>query len=45
MTPEKEAKRAELRRKCVQEIYQTEKDYIVDLEILINVSRLRTGSV
>uniref|UniRef100_A0A7S4M713 DH domain-containing protein n=1 Tax=Vannella robusta TaxID=1487602 RepID=A0A7S4M713_9EUKA len=35
--PEKEKRRAELRHKCLEEIYQTEKDYIDDLETLINV--------
>ena len=35
--PEKLSKMLELRKKCIREIYQTEKDYIVDLETLINV--------
>mmetsp|Transcript_124780 Transcript_124780/g.186397 ORF Transcript_124780/g.186397 Transcript_124780/m.186397 type:complete len:518 (-) Transcript_124780:63-1616(-) len=35
--PEKQKRRAELRHKCLEEIYQTEKDYIDDLETLINV--------
>ena len=37
--PEKEKKRAELRRKCLQEIFETEKGYIEDMEILINVRK------
>ena len=36
--PEADSKRAALRHKCLEEIYQTEKDYIDDLETLINVS-------
>lgn len=37
LSPEKEKKRAEMRHKCLEEIYQTEKDYIDDVETLINV--------
>jgi len=34
---DKETKRAEMRRKCLLEIFETEKGYIEDLETLINV--------
>jgi len=37
LSEEKEQKRRDMRHKCLEEIYQTEKDYIDDVETLINV--------
>ena len=41
-TPDEESKRADMRHKVLEEIYTTERDYIEDLGILINVYFIST---